>query len=303
MERIIYRKTLDVQKTGTQFTLQGFETADRMARRIEISLMADGDTLELPNNRYVAAMYVTSPTSTEPSINHCVIEDNTIIYDVLPIYEGGITEMQVKLMGVNPKGVNFVVATPKFNVEVTESSTNDDGAMQSPKYTALEDALTKAEGIYNSRVTKIVLSPDCEFSVHYADGTIYTSDALKGVIVKGDSIVSKSFAKGGTGTRDGEDTDNAMYYSKVAESEAFASTKASERAKAILSEVEKHGVYTNFVTNFDTGNLEYISPMYSFAVDTGTGELIVNGVAYSIEDNIKVLIEEVLKDHGVIQGG
>ena len=188
-------------------------------------------------------------------------------------------------------------------MEVTERSTNDDGAMQSPTYTALEDALSKAEGIYNSRVTNIVLSPDCEFAVHYADGTIYTSDALKGVIVKGESIVSESFAKGGTGVRDGEDTDNAMFYSTIAKAEAINSQNASEKAKEILAEVEKHGVYTSFVVNFYTGNLEYISPMYSFAVDTGTGELMVNGVAYSLEDNMILLIHKELMDHGLMQGG
>ena len=303
MERIVYRKTLDVHKAGIQFTLQGFQTADNMARRIEINLMANGDTIDLASEKLVALMYVKSPSASEPSINGCSIKGNTIAYDVLPIVEGGITEMQLKLIETSTTGATRVLAAPMFAVEVSESGMEDDSAEQSTTFTALEDALAKANSVYETRIERIVLSPDCVFTIYYADGTIYESDALKDIIVIGESVMSKSFARGGTGVRDGEDTDNSMYYSTVSKSAALNSDRARGEAEKVLSEVRKHGIYTAFNMNFASGELEYISPMYSFDVDETTGELVVNGIAYSIEDNIKLLVEQVLVERNLITGG
>ena len=299
MERITYRKTLDVHKTGVQFTLQGFETADKLARTIEINLMANGDTVDLPTEKMVATMYVTSPSKTT-DVHECTIRDNTIVYDVLPIVEAGITEMQLKLIETSPLGATSVLAAPKFAVEVSQSVTNEDGATQSPAFTALENALAQAKDVYDSRITRIVLSPDCIFTIYYADGSIYTSDALKDLVVIGESVMSKSYARGGTGVRDGEDTDNSLYYSNVSKSAALNSNQASARAEALLTEVKKHGVYTAFSTNFASGELEYESPMYSFEVDKETGELLVNGISYSIDNNIKELVRQVLEEENLI---
>lgn len=303
MERIVYRKTLDVHKAGIQFTLQGFQTADNMARRIEINLMANGDTIDLTSEKLVALMYVKSPSAKEPSINGCSIVGNTIVYDVLPIVEGGITEMQLKLIETSPNGATSVLAAPMFGVEVSESGMDDESAEQSTTFTALENALAKANSVYETRIERIVLSPDCVFTIYYADGTIYESDALKDIIVIGESVMSKSFARGGTGVRDGEDTDNSMYYSKVSKSAALDSDRSRGEAEKVLGEVRKHGIYTAFNMNFASGELEYVSPMYSFNVDPTTGELVVNGIAYSIEDNIKKLVEQVLEEKNLITGG
>ena len=299
MERITYRKTLDVHKTGVQFTLQAFETADKMARTIEINLMANGDTVDLPTEKLVAIMYVTTPSKIT-SINECTVRDNTVVCDVLPIVEAGITEMQLKLIVTSPLGATSVLATPKFAVEVSESGMDESIATQSTTFTALENALAQAKGLYDSRITRIVLSPDCIFTVHYADGSTYTSDALKDLVVIGESLMSKSFARGGTGVRDGEDSDNSMYYSNVSKSAALNSNQASDRAEALLAEVKKHGVYTAFSTNFESGELEYESPMYTFEIDKETGELLVNGISYSIDNNIKELVRQVLEEENII---
>ena len=112
MERINYRITLDSHKTGIQRTLQGFETADNMARTIAVNITASGDTYEIPLDNVVAMMYVTTPNASEPSINECRIEDNTIYYDVLPIVEEGITEMKIKLIETSVDGAKRVLLAP-----------------------------------------------------------------------------------------------------------------------------------------------------------------------------------------------
>ena len=71
MERITYRITLDAFRTGIQRTLQGFETADKLSRRIVVSLSAGNGMYEIPANNVIAMVYVRTPNSTEPSINDC----------------------------------------------------------------------------------------------------------------------------------------------------------------------------------------------------------------------------------------
>ena len=141
MERIICRKTLDVHKGGIQFTLQGFTTSDNLSRRLEISFMASGDTVDFPLENTVAMIYVTTPSAQEPSIEKCEIKDNKIIYNMLPIIEEGITEMQIKVIGTSVSGTKSVLGAPKFAIEVEKSNTDDEGAEQKPSFTALEDAV------------------------------------------------------------------------------------------------------------------------------------------------------------------
>lgn len=294
MERIVYRKTLDAHKNGIQFTLQGFETADNMARQIEISLMASGDTIDLPLEQLVAIMYVTTPNATEPSINECVIKDNKIIYDVLPIVEEGITEMQLKLIETSPEGAKSVLATPRFAVEVIASNVDDEGAMQTTTYTALENAIAMAKSVYDSRVVSVEIDSDCTFRVVYADGTTYESEVLKELYLKGESLLSQSYARGGTGLRTGEDTDNSMYYSNVSRSASAEATKSSEEAIELLEETKLHGIYTAFSIDFESGEVKYISPSYKFNVNKESGELEAIGKAYTPEETIELVVTEWL---------
>lgn len=190
MEKIIYRKTLDVHKNGIQFTLQGFETADKLARRIEINLTASGDTYELPLGGVVALMYITTPDAEEPSIEECSIKDNTIVYDVLPIVEEGITEMQLKLIGTNYDGAKAVLVAPRFAIEVEQSNTEDEDAEQTTTYTALENAVAKASAVYYSRLLRVEFDELCVFRAFYADGTVYESDELRRLLLQQNTDVN-----------------------------------------------------------------------------------------------------------------
>jgi hypothetical protein len=300
MERITYRKTLDVHKNGVQFMLQGFETADKMSRVIEISLMASGDAIDFPLERMVAMMYVTTPSAKEPSINECTIKDNKVVYEVLPIVEEGITEMQLKLIETSPKGATSVLASPKFSVEVAKSGTNDDGAELKTTFTAIEKFIAKADAAYGSRLERIELDSECIFKAYYADGSTYETDVLRKLFLNGNVLLSESYAHGGTGVRAGEDTDNSKYYSNVAKSEALNAKDIMENSEDILEEVKLHGVYTAFSVDFNTGEVEYVSPSFKFKVNPETGELDAEGQTYTFEDEIGRVVEEWLGERGVI---
>ncbi len=292
MERIMYRKTLDVHKNGIQFMLQGFETADNMSRVIEISLMASGDAIDFPLENVEAIMYVTTPSASEPSINKCTIKDNKVVYEVLPIVEEGITNMQLKIIETSTDGATGILASPKFAVEVTKSDADDGNAEQTTTFTALEDAMAKAKAVYDERFLRMELSSDCVFRAYYADGTIYETDVLQKLFLNGNVLLSESFAHGGTGIRAGEDTDNSKYYSNVSKSEALKAKSIMENSEELLEEVKLHGVYTAFKVDFESGEVEYVSPSYKFKINLDTGELDAEGQANTYTEEIVRVVTE-----------
>ena len=278
MERITYRITLDTHKSGIQRTLQGFETADNMSRRVSINLVASGDTFEIPLDHVVALMYVHRPDATEPNINECEIKDNTIIYDILPSdLAEGIVLMQLKLIEGTTEGPRKVLVSPRFALEVSESITGDEGAEATSTFTSLENALIQAKEVYDSRLLRVEITPDCYFTVYYADGTIYENDYFHEALYNGNAILAESYAKGGTGTRDGEDTDNAMYYSNISKSASIGASEAISEVLKLRDETRLLSAYTVFSMNFETGNVDYLSANYDFEINQETGDLEVNG--------------------------
>lgn len=296
MERIVYRITLDSHKTGIQRTLQGFETADNMARSIAVNITASGDTYEIPLDNVVAMMYVTTPSASEPSINECRIEDNTIYYDVLPIVEEGITEMQIKLIETSMDGAKRVLLAPKFVVEVTESGTEDDSAEQTTTFTALENAIAKAHGVYDQRLLNIEIGPDCVFRVIYADGTVYENHYLHEALYNGNALLSESWAKGGTGIREGEETNNSKYFSDVSRSSSIEASASADEVRKLVDFAKLHSTYTSFDTNFETGELEYISASHTFDIDETTGELSVEGDLFDPSEVLESVADDYMDE-------
>ena len=93
------------------------------------------------------------------------------------------------------------------------------------------------------------------------------------------AALSKSWATGGTGTRVGEDTNNSRYYSEK-------SRENSESSKNYLTRVEKAGdddvdkinnavaiSLPNFNIDLSTGHLLYESIRFDFMVNRNTGHL------------------------------
>ena len=298
MERITYQRTLDVHKSGVQFTLQGVETGDNLSRVIEISLMASGDAIDFPLDHIVPVMYVKTPFSFEPSIVECAIKDNVVVYEVLPIAEEGITEMQLKLIETSPEGATRVLVAPRFAIEVTKSSVADDSEVQKTSFSALENAIARAKEAHERSIKNIELDSDCMFRVKYENGDKYETDILKRLFYNGNVILSESWAKGDTGVRAGEDTNNSKYYSEVSKSEALNAKAIMENSEELLEESRLHGVYTAFSVDFETGEAMYVSPSYKFSVNTETGDLEAIGKAYTFEGDVGRVVDEWLNSYG-----
>lgn len=292
MEAIVYRFTLDCHKSGIQKTLQGFGTGDSIARKLSISLVAGSNSQAIDADHCEAIMYVTRPGSENPDINACTIENNTVKYTVLKsdISEAGFVTLQMKIIYTNPKtGSEKVIAAPKFYLEVQETEDIDriikegmDSGTFEGSFTALEKAVAKAQAYYHSALMQIEFDEEYVFHAYYADGVEYVNDGMKGlyeecVIIGKQSIesalISKSYAVGETGQREGEELDNARFYKNMAE----AALEAVEKNKKIVDEAKdivlKNSVYANFKVDFATGLVMVESANYQFKINETTGDL------------------------------
>ena len=190
MEQLTYRFSLDTHKNGSQRTLQGFETGDTISRQLIISLTENEESYELPLDNVVAVMYVLRPSQSAPSINECTIEDNKIIYDITAddLMEEGIVKMQVKLISGTIEHPHGVIVSPRFDIEVWESLTQDSEAEDTQEYTALEAALVKAQMCYDGRIVSFTIDEEGVITVVYGydeqtqTHVTYTSDFLKNAI-------------------------------------------------------------------------------------------------------------------------
>lgn len=297
MEQIKYIKTLDVHKSGSQFLLTGFQTGDSLSRVVEISLMASGDAIDFPLENVLAIMYVTEPESETESLE-CEIVDNKVVFNVPRIQKEGITEMQLKLIETSVDGAKSVTVAPMFSVEVTKSHAEDNGVENTKEFTAFEKAVAKAKSVYDKRFLRMELTNDCIFKAYYADGTTYETDILKKLFHDGNVALAESFAHGGTGTRVGEDTDNAMYFSNVSKSAAEEAKNAEQNSGKLLEETKLHSIYTTFSVDFETGEMKYISPSFNFNINIDTGELEVEGKGL-FDDEIGNVVSEWLEKNGV----
>lgn len=185
MELVNYRITLDVLKNGVQKTLQGFNTGDAYARRIEVSLVRGSELFELTDN-LVASMYVKHEDAEEPSINACEIIGNKVIYNILPtdISSEGIVSMQLKIIEVKDD-ISKVLVSPRFELAVWDAITDDSEAEKTTVYTALEEALAEAKRFKDKTVVSVIVDEDYLFIVTFGDGSQYTStviqDAMKDI--------------------------------------------------------------------------------------------------------------------------
>lgn len=181
-QTITYRFSLDIFKNGVQRILQGFQTGEAVARKMEITLVAGADSFDLPMSNISALMYVKRPSQTEPSINACEIDyiNNKIKYDIPTIdeQEAGIVQMQLKLIDTTGEE-DKVIVSPKFGFEVWESDISDSEAETTPQYTALTLAIASAEKVAHSAITEFVIDDDNLLVVTFADGSQYTSTVIQ----------------------------------------------------------------------------------------------------------------------------
>ena len=89
--------------------------------------------------------------------------------------------------------------------------------------------------VRDGSITETKLRPDylSDIRVEGAKAQAAVETALESAAeAKASAATAESYAKGGTGTRENEDTDNAVYYSSLAKAEADRATAEADRAAA-----------------------------------------------------------------------
>ncbi len=145
MEPKIYRFTLDIHKTGVQYTLFATKGDSNSVRAI-ISLSESTKPFKLPENTSIVTLYADKPDGTQ-IYNTCLIEDNLIILDFSgqTFAAAGDVLCELKIITEDENDKLTTLTTPKFIVSVSEPLQNDLEIMSTDEYNALAEALLSAQ--------------------------------------------------------------------------------------------------------------------------------------------------------------
>ena len=145
MEPKIYRFTLDIHKTGVQYTLFATKGDSNSVRAI-ISLSESTKPFKLPENTSIVTLYADKPDGTQ-IYNTCLIEDNLIILDFSgqTFAAAGDVLCELKIITEDENDKLTTLTTPKFVVSVSEPLQNDLEIMSTDEYNALAEALLSAQ--------------------------------------------------------------------------------------------------------------------------------------------------------------
>lgn len=164
------------------------------ARRIIVSCFNDGEHIALDSSIHTVYFRAKKPDDFGVFNSCSVDEDGNIIIQ--------LTSQSLKTHGIMTADLfiyeskNVLLSTMPFCINIVPTPLSNSDMESSGEYKALNELVESALAEYDSVIV------ECKES----------RDAASGF-----ADVSKSYAIGGTGTRDNEDTDNAKYYSEIAQ--------------------------------------------------------------------------------------
>ena len=137
------------------------------------------------------------------------------------------------------------------------------------------DGIVKAEVVKGS-ITEDYLEPNylalVKTEVENAKAEVTLATEAKNSALEY-ATLSESWAVGGTGTRDGEDSDNSKAYSEASKNYRDETEKYKDEAQTMLEEAQKKINDSYFEVDFETGELMFTSSTYDFTINTETGNL------------------------------
>lgn len=170
---------------------------DYGSRTLEISLFNGASPFNIPEGANVV-IQGTKKDRTGFQYEHLDFENNVVYADItqqMTVFEDEVlTELVISLVDENDESNNEQLATANFLLVVEEAALKDDIVVSETDIPAIQDL------------------PEAMAEVRAA--VISTAAAAESA--NANAIKSQSYAEGGTGTRTGEDTDNAKYYKEQA---------------------------------------------------------------------------------------
>lgn len=143
MEKQSYRKSLDLQKNGVQWSVD-IKKNDVNSRKIVISLTDGGKTFNLDENMIVT-VYAKKPDENIIYSN-CSIESGLVIFEPKKqcISAEGTVNCELRIYSENSSG-SQLLTSPRFNIEVYGVLSNEEYLVSTNEYSALTEATLKAQ--------------------------------------------------------------------------------------------------------------------------------------------------------------
>lgn len=143
MEKQVYRKSLDLQKNGAQWSID-VKLNDVNSRRIVISL-TDGGKAFILGGDMIATIY-GKKTDGNVIYKDCSIENGMAIVDVEKqlITAAGTVECELRIYDSNAAGAQLLT-TPRFNIEVYDVLTDENRITSTSDYSALASETVKSQ--------------------------------------------------------------------------------------------------------------------------------------------------------------
>lgn len=143
MEKQVYRKSLDLQKSGAQWSID-IKRNDVNSRRIVISL-TDGGKAFILGGDMIATIY-GKKTDGNVIYKDCTIENGMVIVDVEKqlITAAGTVECELRIYDSNAAGAQLLT-TPRFNVEVYDVLSDENRITSTSDYSALASETVKSQ--------------------------------------------------------------------------------------------------------------------------------------------------------------
>ena len=143
MEKQVYRKSLDLQKSGAQWSID-VKLNDVNSRRIVISL-TDGGKAFILGGDMIATIY-GKKTDGNVIYKDCTIENGMVIVDVEKqlITAAGTVECELRIYDSNAAGAQLLT-TPRFSIEVYDVLSDENRITSTSDYSALASETAKSQ--------------------------------------------------------------------------------------------------------------------------------------------------------------
>lgn len=143
MEKQVYRKSLDLQKSGAQWSID-IKQNDVNSRRIVISL-TDGGKAFILGGDMIATIY-GKKADGNVIYKDCTIENGMAIVDVEKqlITATGTVECELRIYDSNAAGAQLLT-TPRFSIEVYDVLSDENRITSTSDYSALASEMVKSQ--------------------------------------------------------------------------------------------------------------------------------------------------------------
>lgn len=142
MNKATYRKTLDVQKQGVQFTVNAVKN-EALSRQIILTIVDGGKPFDFDSDDLQAVLYATKPDGTK-LYNNCVRNGNTLTYAFTQQTLTCAGDVMARIRIVASDSSAQVLYAPQFIIQVEDTEEFDLAVESTNEYTALTTATANA---------------------------------------------------------------------------------------------------------------------------------------------------------------